>query len=266
MTAGTGDRSRFSSSGTGDRSGFYHCGTGDRSGLLIVCATGNEHKLGEFRQIIVDALPENIFDMMSQKTAAKIVGAAYCSPEETGSTFGENAYIKAAALEKFIFESESFREYAEGYSATCVIADDSGLCVDALGGAPGVYSARYASDPGSFEDADDAKNVEKLLKNMENVAEEMRTARFECHITALLRSGNAPGYTCVRIETSGDLKGRITHETKGTGGFGYDPVLYIPELGKTTAMLSPEEKNKISHRGRALRKAAETIYDCLRKL
>lgn len=234
--------------------------------LLIVAATGNAHKLGEFRAIFATVLPDECVEVISQKQAAKIVGVAYSSPDEDGSTFGENAYVKTNSLEKFIFASPDFRAYAANYKAVCVIADDSGLCVDALGGAPGIYSARYASEPGSFEDADDLKNVEKLLNNMKDVPDSCRTGRFECHISAVMRFGSAPDYSRVRVETSGDLKGFIAREMMGAGGFGYDPVLYLPEAGKTTAMLSPEEKNLISHRGRALREAAKCIYDCFRKL
>ena len=234
--------------------------------LLIVAATGNAHKLGEFRAIFSTVLPADCVEVMSQKQAAEIAGAKYSSPDEDGQTFGENAYIKTSSLEKFIFSSPEFREYATSYKAVCVIADDSGLCVDALGGAPGIYSARYASEPGSFEDADDLKNVEKLLSELKNVPDELRTGRFECHISAVMRFGSAPDYSRVRIETAGDLKGFIAREMMGEGGFGYDPVLYLPEAGKTTAMLSPEEKNRISHRGRALREAAKCVYGCFRKL
>lgn len=237
-----------------------------KGGILIAAATGNAHKLGEFRAIFSAFLPEDALTVMSQKDVSAITGQKYIAPEESGSTFGENAYIKASSLENFIFASGAFRDFAAGFKAVCVIADDSGLCVDALGGAPGIYSARYASEPGSFEDADDLKNVEKLLKNMIDVPDERRTGRFECHISALVRFGTAPLYSRVRIETSGDLKGYIAREMSGSGGFGYDPVLYLPDFGKTTAMLDPDEKNRISHRGRALRKAAELIYDCVAKL
>ena len=242
------------------------CGTGDSPLILIVAATGNEHKAGEFCNIIETVLPKGSFCVISQKDVARIIGTSYISPDETGATFGENAYLKASSLEKYTFGSPNFQEYSERYKAVCVIADDSGLCVDALGGAPGIYSARYASEPGSFDDADDIKNVEKLLKNMENVQEERRTARFECHISAIMRFDGPYASSRVRIETSGDLKGLIAHEMSGGGGFGYDPVLYLPERGKTTAMLTPDEKNEISHRGKALREAVRTIYGCVRKL
>ena len=176
--------------------------------LLIVAATGNAHKLGEFRAIFSTVLPADCVEVISQKQAAEIAGAKYSSPDEDGQTFGENAYIKTRSLETFIFASPEFRRHAASYKAVCVIADDSGLCVDALGGAPGIYSARYASEPGSFEDADDLKNVEKLLSELKNVPDELRTGRFECHISAVLRFGNAPDYSRVRIETA---------ETRGIG-------------------------------------------------
>ena len=233
--------------------------------LLIIAATGNAHKLSEFARIFGDLFPEGAVDVLSQKKAAELTGSAYCAPPEDGDSFAANAYIKASALENFMLTRETLRSYAAGYRAVCVIADDSGLCVDALGGAPGIYSARYAAAPGSFEDASDADNVDLLLKNLAGVPTERRTARFECHISALLRFG--PGFESrVRAETAGDLKGIIAFERRGGGGFGYDPVMFLPERGMTVAELSDTEKNSISHRGKALRAAAEEIYGCFRKL
>ncbi|MCD8492721.1 MAG: RdgB/HAM1 family non-canonical purine NTP pyrophosphatase [Geovibrio sp.] len=145
--------------------------------------------------------------------------------EETGSTFEENAAIKADALSALI----------DGY----VIADDSGLCVDALGGNPGIYSARYAGVKAS-----DAENNALLLKNTENTADEDRTARFVCAV-ALSKNG------ITEKIFRGECEGMLGRAEKGANGFGYDPLLVMPD-GRSLAEYSPEEKNRISHRFRAL--------------
>lgn len=151
--------------------------------------------------------------------------------EETGNSFEENAAIKAEGIMK--------------YTGLPALADDSGLVVDALNGEPGIYSARYAGN-----EKNDQKNIEKLLRELKDVPLEKRQARFVCVIAVsfpdqetLLRRG-----TC---------EGMIALEEKGNHGFGYDPVFFIPELKKTMAELTPEEKNKISHRSRALQKVAQ---------
>jgi XTP/dITP diphosphohydrolase len=146
---------------------------------------------------------------------------------ETGATFAENARIKAEAVAK-----------ATGQVA---VADDSGLEVDALSGAPGVYSARYAG-----ENATDADNNEKLLAALADAPPNRRAARFKCAMTARAPSG-------VEITAEGAWEGRIALAPAGAGGFGYDPLFFDPEPGKTAAELSPEQKNARSHRGRALR-------------
>ena len=233
--------------------------------LLIIAATGNAHKLSEFSSIFGSFFPEGAVEVLSQRRVAELAGTEYFAPPEDGDSFAANAYIKARALEKFVLTSAAARSFAKCFKALCVIADDSGLCVDALGGQPGIYSARYAAAPGSFDDASDADNVDLLLKNLTGVPRERRTARFECHISALLRFG--PGFASrVRTETAGDLKGLIAFERHGGGGFGYDPVLFLPEYGLTVAQLEAAEKNRISHRGKALRAAAEEIYGCYRKM
>lgn len=233
--------------------------------LLIAAATGNAHKLSEFGRIFGDFFPEGAVEVLSQRAVAELAGTAYRQPPEDGASFAANAYIKARALEEFILTHDQTRDFAARYKALCVIADDSGLCVDALGGAPGIYSARYAAAPGSFDDASDAANVDLLLKNLADVPAEKRTARFECHISALLCFGPDFG-SRMRTETAGDLKGVVAFERHGGGGFGYDPVLFLPERGVTVAELGENEKNKISHRGKALRAAAEEIYGCFGKL
>lgn len=183
--------------------------------MKIIAATQNKNKIREFGEIL------NGFEILSEKDAGIDIEV-----EETGTTFEENSFIKAKAV----------------YEATGMpaIADDSGLEVDALGGAPGVYSARYGT-----EDLDDAGRVRLLLKNMENVPDSERSARFVCVITYI----DADGVITAR----GECEGEIAREIKGENGFGYDPVFYIKAMGKTTAELSAEEKNAISHRGKALR-------------
>jgi XTP/dITP diphosphohydrolase len=151
---------------------------------------------------------------------------------ETGDTFAENARIKADVVAS-----------ATGLVA---VADDSGLEVDALDGAPGVRSARFAG-----ENADDAANNEKLLDALEGVDDPDRTARFVCHLVARSPSGET-------VEARGEWEGRILREPAGENGFGYDPLFLVPDLNRTSAQLDPDEKNARSHRGKALGKLAES--------
>jgi XTP/dITP diphosphohydrolase len=148
--------------------------------------------------------------------------------EETGSTFEENATLKAEAVSKILNKM--------------VIGDDSGLIVDALEGRPGIYSARYAG-----EHKNDQKNLEKVLDELKGVSEEDRTARFYCALAVAL-----PGKEAITV--SGTCEGRILDEQRGTNGFGYDPVFYVPDKSRTMAELTSDEKNKISHRANALKK------------
>ncbi|MFO7606818.1 MAG: XTP/dITP diphosphatase [Desulfurivibrionaceae bacterium] len=185
----------------------------------IVLATRNEGKVREFREILSDF----DVDLRSLNDFGPIPEAV-----EDGETFDENAYKKAHFTAKVL-----------GLPA---MSDDSGLVVEALNGAPGVHSARYAGDK-----ADDKDNIAKLLKEMEGI--EDRRAAFECVISLAVPSGPALTY-------EGRCKGTITTKPSGSGGFGYDPVFYSPELGKTFAESTLEEKNQISHRGRALKELA----------
>ncbi|WP_336824900.1 XTP/dITP diphosphatase [Sporosarcina sp. USHLN248] len=153
--------------------------------------------------------------------------------EETGTTFEENAILKAETVAKQLDK--------------LVIADDSGLEIDALSGAPGVYSARYAG----LEKNDDA-NIDKALKELQGVAEADRTARFRCVLAVA-----GPGVETVTF--SGSCEGLILEERRGTNGFGYDPIFYLPEKRCSMAELSPEEKGEISHRGAALAKLKEHL-------
>lgn len=224
------------------------------SKLLIIAATNNKHKLVEFKEIFSSAADGNA-QVMALTDAVKNFSdgnSLYGDPEETGTTFAANAFIKAAALYDFL--GDALR--AKQDSDILIVADDSGLCVSALGGAPGVYSARYASENG--ENATDSDNVEKLLHEMENIPDEKRQAAFVCAVAGILIKPNLPEYILLTAE--GNMPGVIAREKHGDNGFGYDPVLFLPEYGKCVAELTPEEKNTISHRGQALRRLAEGYY------
>lgn len=190
----------------------------------LVLASGNKGKLAEFQRLL-DGLDVQIHSMKEYPEIGEIV--------EDGSTFAENALIKARAVCK-----------ATGKPA---MADDSGLAVDALNGVPGIYSARFAGEQRS-----DADNNAKVLRLMETVADADRTARFFCVIAIVLPDGRE--YT-----VEGTCEGTILHALRGEGGFGYDPLFYVESMNKTFAELTMEEKNRISHRGHANRKAVEII-------
>lgn len=153
--------------------------------------------------------------------------------EENGQTFAENALIKAKAI--------------AGMTDKIVLADDSGLVVDFLNGEPGIYSARYMGEDTSY----DIKNT-RILERMEGVPDDQRTARFVCAMAAIMPGGEV-------ICTEGIMEGLIGYEMKGTNGFGYDPIFYLPEYGMTSSEISPEKKNEISHRGKALRKMQDEL-------
>ncbi len=198
----------------------------------LVVATGNPGKLREIRQSL-GALPVRVLGLRDLPPIDE--------PDETGDTFAANARDKA-------------RYYARATGVWCV-ADDSGLVVDALGGRPGVYSARYAADrcdPAAGRAVLDAANNAKLLEALADVGDEQRTARFVCVLAM------ADGET-IRIETSGTVEGRIAHAPRGENGFGYDPLFLLPDRGVTTAELPPDEKNAISHRGQATRRFAAQL-------
>ena len=184
----------------------------------IIFATSNEGKMKEVRMILAD-LGLEILSLKEAGIHADIV--------EDGTTFEENACIKASAIQKL--------------AGGIVLADDSGLEVDYLGGAPGIYSARYMGEDTSY----DIKN-QAIIDKLEKAVDDERSARFVCAIAAALPDGEM-------LTTRGTIEGRIGYEIIGDGGFGYDPIFYLPERGLTTAQLSAEEKNEISHRGRALR-------------
>lgn len=191
---------------------------------IIILATNNKSKVKE------------ISEMMSGSdiTFVSLADAGInVEVEETGTTFEENALLKAREICKL--------------SGKPTISDDSGLEIDALDGAPGIYSSRFMGEDTSY----DIKN-NALIEKLENVVDPDRTARFRCCMALVLPDGR-------EFVTEGTMEGIIAREPKGINGFGYDPILFIPEYNRTSAELSSEEKNNISHRGEALRKMIEVI-------
>lgn len=186
--------------------------------MKVVLASKNKHKLEEISRITEK------FDM--ELVLQSELGVDI-DVEETGTTFEENSLLKARAVME-----------ATGLPA---LADDSGIAVDALGGAPGVYSARYGFD----ESLDDWGRLQLLLKNTEQVPDGERQAKFVCVISLVTPDG-------ATIQARGEIHGELLREPVGENGFGYDPIFYYPPYGKSTAQMSPEEKNQVSHRGRAL--------------
>lgn len=198
----------------------------------IIFATGNQGKMREVRKILANLKIEGEeTEILSMKEAGIDIEIT-----EDGASFEENAVIKAKAVSEVV-------------PGAIVLADDSGLQIDYLNGEPGIYSARYLGEDTSYH----VKNA-NLLARLEGVAEEKRTARFVCAIAAAMPDG--------RVDTAtGIIEGRIGYEEKGEGGFGYDPIFYVPEFEKTTAELSEDEKNAVSHRGKALRAIRERLEE-----
>ncbi|HCT89999.1 MAG TPA: non-canonical purine NTP pyrophosphatase [Lachnospiraceae bacterium] len=194
--------------------------------MRIIFATGNKDKMREIRAILAD-LGMEILSMKEAGLTSDIV--------EDGASFEENAEIKARAI--------------AGLCRDIVLADDSGLEIDALGGEPGIYSARYMGEDTSYQ----VKN-KNLIDRLEGVPDEKRTARFVCAIAAVFPDGS-----CEVVR--GAIEGRIGYEERGSNGFGYDPIFIAPEYGCTTAELSEEQKNRISHRGKALEMMKTIIKD-----
>ncbi len=193
----------------------------------LLLATTNPHKLKEYRAIFLVEL-DLPFRLLSLHDIALDLDV-----EETGTTFAENAQLKAQA-------------YARA-SGMLSLADDSGWEIDALGGAPGIYSARFAGRETSYEE-----RFRLILEQLKGLPVEQRTARFRCAIAIAEPSGY-----CQTVE--GVLEGVIADSPRGSNGFGYDPIFLVPELGKTLAELPPEQKNRISHRARAARLAAALL-------
>lgn len=193
----------------------------------VVLATGNAGKVRE----LADLLRDVGLDVIAQTE----LGVE--SAEETGLTFIENAILKA--------------RHAAQITGLPAIADDSGLAVEVLGGAPGIYSARYAG-----VDASDLQNLEKLLATLKDVPAEQRKARFHCVLVYLRHAEDPTPLVC-----HGSWEGEITQSSAGDGGFGYDPIFFVPEEGKTAAELTREEKRAISHRGQALKLLLEAMQN-----
>jgi XTP/dITP diphosphohydrolase len=191
----------------------------------IVLASSNAGKVREFNQLLVDSG----FEVLPQSTFG------VPDAEETGLTFVENAILKA--------------RNAAAHTGLPAIADDSGLEVDALLGAPGIYSARYAG-----AGASDLQNLEKLLENMKDVPEAERSARFQCLMVYMRHAADPTPHIF-----QGTWEGRILHAPQGENGFGYDPVFYVPDRNCSSAELAAEVKNSLSHRGQALRQLVEAL-------
>ena len=201
--------------------------------MRIVFATGNKDKMREIREIL-GGLGAEILSMKEAGVFEDVV--------EDGSSFAENARIKADAIYDLLKAKEP-----EAASQTVVLADDSGLEIDYLNGEPGIYSARYLG-----KDTPYSEKNRIIIDRLTEAEGEERSARFVCAIAACL-----PGNK--KLDTMGKMEGRIGYEIAGENGFGYDPIFYLPEYDKTSAELSPEEKNAISHRGKALRAMAELL-------
>ena len=199
--------------------------------MKIIFATGNEGKMREIREILRDMDAE----ILSMKEAGIEIDI-----EENGSTFEENAEIKARAVAAAVRTGEMPDDII-------VLADDSGLEIDALHKEPGIYSARYLGEDTPYS----VKN-KNLIDRLEGVPDNKRTARFVCAIAAVLPGGES-------IVSRGVIEGRIDYEEKGSNGFGYDPIFYVPEFCATTAQLSAAEKNRVSHRARALEAMKEEL-------
>jgi XTP/dITP diphosphohydrolase len=202
--------------------------------MRIYLATSNAGKLRDFRALASGS------DLELELLPAETLNP---SPEETGATFAENAKIKAL-------------EYSRRIPGELVLADDSGLEVDALGGEPGVHSARYAAKEDAASDPHanslDHANNARLIRELDKVPDESRSGRFAC-VLALARDGE------VLATTRGEVGGMILREERGSGGFGYDPLFFVPELGVTFAEVPVEKKGEYSHRGRAFRAMLEEL-------
>lgn len=192
----------------------------------IIFATGNAGKMAEIKEILAD-LEIPVLSMKEAGITADIL--------ENGKSFEENADIKAKAIMEL--------------TGDVVLADDSGLEIDYLNGEPGIYSARYMGEDTSYK----IKN-QSLIERLEGVPDEKRTARFVCAISAALPDGRI-------LRSRGTIEGIIGYEERGENGFGYDPIFYLPEYQRTTAELSPEMKNELSHRGKALRIMKEKLRE-----
>lgn len=199
--------------------------------MKVIVATGNKDKIKEIKGILQD---------MDACVVTMKEAGFFAEPKEDGSSFLENAVIKAKAVAKEAAKDDSWKD-------AVVMADDSGLVIDALNGEPGIYSARYLGHDTSYR----VKNAD-LIRRLSGVSGAERSARFICAIAAVCPDGKV-------LTAEGVMEGQIGYEERGENGFGYDPIFYLPEYGCTSAQLSPEEKNRVSHRGKALRAMREKL-------
>ena len=200
--------------------------------MKIVLASRNRKKIGELKTILAESFPD--LEILSLDDVG-----IHGEIEENGATFEENALIKARVAAS---------------SGHIGVGDDSGLTVDALDGAPGIYSARYAARCNFAGDHDDEGNNQALLQNLAGVPNEKRTGAFVCAIACVLPDGR-------EFTVRGEAEGRILRDYRGAGGFGYDPLFFCESLGKTFAELTPDEKNAVSHRGKAVRAFAKMLRE-----
>ena len=197
----------------------------------IIFATNNEGKAREIKAVYRD-LPLEVLVLKDLGVVSE--------PEENGDTFAENARIKALDVYEQLKHDGRMKE-------TIVMADDSGLCIDFFGGGPGVHSARFMGHETSYE----IKN-RAILEQMKDVPDESRGAAFVCHVTAVTEDGRI-------FDAESAMEGAIARKAEGELGFGYDPIFYVPEYGKVSGLLTEEEKNSVSHRGKVLRKMKEIL-------
>ena len=201
--------------------------------MKLVCATGNAGKLKEIREILAGSDIE-VFSMKEMGINTDI--------NENGTSFYENALIKSQTIKNALD--------CNGEKDCIVLSDDSGLEIDYLGGAPGIYSARFMGEDTNYEIKNNA-----LIEKLNGVSDEKRTARFACSMVAIMPDGK-------ELTSYETMEGIIARKPGGTNGFGYDPILYLPDYGCTSAELDPAEKNRISHRGKALREIVRLILEC----
>lgn len=201
--------------------------------MRLIFATGNKGKMNEIREIMSDSVP--VLSMAEAGVSTDV--------EENGNSFMENSFIKARAVARTCKE--------KGIDDAIVLADDSGLVVDALNGEPGIYSARYLGEDTPYS----IKNA-KIIERLNGVSDEDRTARFVCAIACVMPDGR-------EYSAEATYEGAIGYEERGEHGFGYDPIFYLPDRGVYSAELDPDEKNRISHRGKALRMMKEILSEIL---
>ena len=199
--------------------------------MRLIFATGNKGKMNEIREIMSDSVP--VLSMAEAGVSTDV--------EEDGNSFMENSFIKARAVARTCKE--------KGIDDAIVLADDSGLVVDALNGEPGIYSARYLGEDTPYS----IKNA-KIIERLNGVKDEDRTARFVCAIACVMPDGR-------EYSAEATYEGAIGYEERGEHGFGYDPIFYLPDRGVYSAELDPDEKNRISHRGKALQLMKEILAD-----